>query len=390
MQDFVFHVPTKFIFGRNTEGQAGAEIRAFGGKTVLLHYGGGSIKKSGLYERVVASLKEAGLSFVELAGVKPNPRLSLVREGIDLCRRAQVDFILAVGGGSVIDSAKAIAMGVPYEGDVWDFFTTGKKPARALKLGVVLTIPAAGSESSAGCVITNEDGWYKLAGGGPATRSSFSILNPELTYTLPAYQTAAGIVDMYAHIVERYFSNTQGTFVIDRMAEGVWKTLLWAGPKVLKEPENYDYRAEIMWAGTVAHNDTVGVGRESDWASHNIEHELSGIYDITHGAGLAVIIPAWMRYVYKHDVPRFVRYAVNVYGVENDANDPEKTALEGIARTEQFFHSLGMPIRLSEMGIGEDRFMEMANKAYRYPHGYVGNFVKLSVQDVYNIYQLAR
>ncbi|WP_078380079.1 iron-containing alcohol dehydrogenase [Sutcliffiella halmapala] len=387
MNDFTFQNGTKIIFGKDTEQMVGKESKAHG-KKLLLHYGGGSIKSSGLYEKIVNSLKEEGIEFYELGGVKPNPRVSLVREGVTMCKEHELDFILAVGGGSVIDSAKAIAAGAKYDGDVWDFFSGKNQVTECLPIGVVLTIPAAGSETSSGTVVTNEDGWFKRATGHLTMRPQFAILNPILTYTLPSYQTACGITDMMAHILERYFTNVKHVELTDRLCEATLKTIINNAPTVLENPTNYDARAEIMWAGTIAHNDLLGTGRIGDWASHDIEHEISGIYDIAHGAGLAIIFPAWMKYVYKHDVKRFAQFANRVWDVELDLNDLEKTALAGIKKTEQFFRSIGMPITLSEANIGEEHFEEMAKKATE--RWALGNFVKLQEEDVYRIYQLAK
>ncbi|MCL7745756.1 iron-containing alcohol dehydrogenase [Halalkalibacter alkaliphilus] len=387
MQDFTFQNGTKIIFGKDQEQVVGQETVVYG-KKVLLHFGGGSIKESGLYDRVVQSLQEQGVEIFELGGVKPNPRVSLVREGVTLCKENRIDLILAVGGGSVIDSAKAIAIGVNYDGDVWDFFTGNASVADCLPIGVVLTIPAAGSESSAGSVITNEEGAYKRAVGHETMRPKFAILNPVLTYTLPSYQTACGITDMMAHILERYFTNEKHVDLTDRLCEATLKTIINNAHTVLEEPTNYHARAEIMWAGTLAHNDLLNTGRIGDWGSHDIEHEISGIYDLAHGAGLAIIFPAWMKYVYKHDVNRFAQFANRVWDVEIDLNDLEKTALAGIKKTEEFFSSIGMPVTLKEANIDDEHFEEMARKGTE--RGPLGNFVKLQETDVYNIYQLAK
>jgi hypothetical protein len=335
MENFTFLSPTKIIFGRGVENQVGDETRVYS-KKVLLHYGGGTIKRIGLYDRVVKSLRDAGVEFIELGGVQPNPRLSLVKQGIELCRKHNIDFILAVGGGSVIDSAKAIAVGVPYEGDVWDFYSGKEVPEKALPVGVVLTIPAAGSEASKSSVITNEDGWYKRGLNVEIIRPKFAIMNPEITFTLPPYQTACGAADIMAHVMERYFTHQKDVDFTDRLCEATLKTIIKNVPIVLEEPENYQARAEIMWASTIAHNDLLSTGRIGDWASHAIEHELSGIYDVPHGAGLAVVFPAWMKYVYKEDVDRFVQFATRVWDVEMDFSNPDRTALEGIYRLTQF------------------------------------------------------
>lgn len=387
MINFTFQNATKIIFGKGKEDVVGSEIKQLG-KKVLLHYGGGSIKQSGLYDKAIQSLKEAEVEVVELGGVKPNPRLSLVQEGIKICKEENIEAILAVGGGSVIDSAKAIAAGALYDGDVWDFYTGVATISKALPIGVILTIPAAGSESSAGTVITNEDGWYKRsAGGGAALRPKFAVLNPELTYTLPSYQTACGIVDMFAHILERYFTKVQNVDVTDRMAEGVMKAIIDNAHKVLGNPRDYDGRAEIMWAGTLAHNDILSTGKIGDWGSHNIEHELSGIYDIAHGAGLAIVFPAWMKYVYKEDISRFAQYANRVWNVDINPFNMEETVLEGIRRTEEFFKSLEMPVRLDDANIPADRIEEMAEKATE--KGPLGQFLPLYKEDVSAILHLA-
>lgn len=348
MLDFTFSNVTKIVFGRGAEERAGKEA-ALWGKKVLLHYGGGHIVRTGLKDRVVDSLKEAGLEIVELGGAQPNPRLSLVREGIELARKEQVDLILAVGGGSAIDSAKAIAIGVPYDGDVWDFYAGKAKAEESLPLGVVLTIPAAGSESSPSSVITNEDGWLKVGYGALVMRPKFALLNPELTFTLPAYQTACGVSDMMAHIMERYFTNEEDVGFSDHLCEAAMRSIIQEAPIAIAEPENYGARANIMWAGTIAHNDLLGMGRSEDWASHNIEHELSAIYDIAHGAGLSIVFPAWMKYVYKQNPERFVQFAVRVFGVEQDFHNPERTILEGIRRLEDFFHRIGLSTKLHDL-----------------------------------------
>ena len=385
MENFVFNNTTKIIFGKGVENQVGRELKGY--KKVLLHYGSGSIKKSGLYERVVKSLQDAGVEWVELGGVKPNPSLSLVYEGIHLCRENQVELILAVGGGSVIDSAKAIAMGVYYGGDVWDFFDRSVKPQQALPVGVILTIAAAGSESSVSSVITREEGLLKRAVDNPLIMPRFAMLNPELTYTLPPYQTACGVADIMAHILERYFTRVKNVDLTDRLCEAALKTVINFARRALEDPCDYEARAEIMWAGALAHNDLLGTGRKGDWGSHMIEHELSGIYDVAHGAGLAVVFPAWMEYVYKEDLNRFVQYAVRVWGVDDCFGEPERIALAGIARTRDFFRRMGLPVSLQEMHIGDGRLEEMAEKATQ--KGTIGNFKKLDKADVVEILRRA-
>ena len=387
MENFVYSCPTKIIFGKGTENLVGSEVSKYG-KKVLLHYGGGSIKKSGLYDRVLKSLKNEGLEIIELGGVQPNPRLSLVREGIDICRREKVDIILAVGGGSVIDSAKTIAAGVPYDGDVWDFFMERAEPEKRIPIGVVLTIAASGSESSNSAVITNEDGMYKKGFNSELLRPDFAILNPELTFSLPPHQTACGASDIMAHIMERYFTRVRDVELTDRLCEAALKTVINNTPVVLREPENYAARAEIMWTGTIAHNNLLDTGRIGDWASHKIELEISGLYDLAHGAGLAIIFPAWMKYVYKNDIERFARFAVRVWDVESDFYDIEKVALEGIKKLENFFREIGLPVTLKEANIPHDRFDEMARKCTEM--GPVGNFIKLNKDDVLKILEISK
>lgn len=389
MENFSFANPTKIIFGAGSHKQVGQECFYRKGMRVLLHFGGGSIKKSRVYDEVLSSLSEVGIAVVELGGVKPNPRLSLVREGIAICRRERVDLVLAVGGGSVIDSAKAIALGVPYEGDVWDFYSGKARPEKALPVGCILTIPAAGSEASNASVITNETGSLKRDCCDDLIYPAFSILNPELAYTLPPYQVACGGTDILSHLMERYFTNAKPVELSDELLESTMRTVVRNLPKVLAEADNYNAWAEVMWSGCVAHNNLFGCGRIGDWASHGIEHELSGIYDVAHGAGLAVVFPSWMRHVYAHDIQRFVRFAVEVWGVRNDYFTPEKTALEGIDRMQDFLVSIGMPSCLAELGIKADRIPEMAKKATGGGKHMIGNFVKLSEEDVEEILRKA-
>ena len=346
-------------------------------------------KRTGLYDRVVKSLKDAGLSIIELPGVKPNPRLSLVREGIEICRKQNIDFVLAVGGGSSIDSAKAIAMGTLYDGDVWDIFIGKHTPTKALPVGTVLTIPAAGSEASTASVITNEDGWYKIGFNSEIIYPRFSILNPELAFTVPKYQAACGAADIMAHLMERYFTKTKNVELTDRMIEAVMKTIINNIPKVLKEPRNYDAWAEIMWGGTIAHNNLLNTGRTGDWGSHAIEHEISAIYDVPHGAGLAVVFPAWMKYVYKTDLERFCQFAARVWNVDQSFFSPEDTVIEGISRFESFLSSIGLPVTLKQLGVTSDRLEEMADKATGGDRYTIGEFVRLKKSDVLNILNLA-
>ncbi|HQF10772.1 MAG TPA: iron-containing alcohol dehydrogenase [Paludibacteraceae bacterium] len=387
MNNFNFYSPTYFVFGKGRENEAGKYVKRFGGTKVLLHFGGNSAIKSGLLDRVKKSLTQEGISFVELGGVLPNPRSGLVYKGIEICKNEGVDFILAVGGGSVIDSAKAIAAGALYDGDFWDFYT-GKKVEKALPVGTILTIAAAGSEGSNGSVITHENGMLKRSAEGNALRPVFSILNPELTFTLPAYQTACGITDMMAHVMERYFTNTREVEITDRLCEGILLTIIKEAPVAIAEPTNYGARANIMWAGMVAHNDICGVGREQDWATHQMEHELSALYDVAHGAGLAVMFPAWMKYVMNHDIMRFAQFAVRVWGCEMDFQHPEITAKEGIAKFEQFLISIGMPIRFAQLGAKAEDIPTLV-KNMRLGNRTVGSFVKLTEKDVAEIYKLA-
>lgn len=384
MENFTLHLSTKVIFGKGTENLVGEEVRKHS-KKILLHYGGGSIKKTGLYDTVVKSLHDAGVEFVELGGVVPNPRVSLVRKGIEVCRREGIDFILAVGGGSVIDSAKAISFGVPYDGDVWDFYEGKAEIKECLKIATILTISAAGSEMSKNSVLTDEDSKRKLAAGVDITRPVFSILNPELAFTLPKFQIACGAVDMFAHIVERYFTNARNVDITDEMCEAVFRTILSNSGKAVGNPKDYDAQAELMWASSVAHNGMLGTGRIEDWSSHRIEHELSAFYDITHGAGLAAIVPAWMKHVYRHDIERFARYARNVFHVNEE--DDEKAALAGIEETINFFKSLGLETTLEGLKIGDEKFAEMSGRCTS--GGPLGNFVKLQAEDVEKIYRVA-
>ncbi len=387
MNNFNFYSPTYFVFGKETENQAGKYVQKFNGTKVLLHYGSGSVIKSGLIERVKKSLLASDIAFVELGGVVPNPRSGLVYKGIEICKNEKVDFVLAVGGGSVIDSAKAIALGALYEGDFWDFFT-GKRIEKALPVATILTLSAAGSEGSMGTVITHETGMLKRAANHDVLRPVFSILNPELTCTLPPYQTACGSTDMMAHVMERYFTNTQEVEITDRLSEAVLMTVIKETPRVIADPNNYEARANLMWAGMVAHNDTCGVGRDSDWATHNLEHELSGLYDVAHGAGLAVMFPAWIKFVMHHDIMRFAQFAVRVWGCEMNFQHPEKTALEGIARYESFMQSIGMPIRFSELGAKAEDIPVLVKKL-GLGSNTLGSFVKLTEEDATKIYELA-
>jgi len=388
MDNFDFRNPTRIIFGKGTEARVGAETAKYA-KKILLHFGTGSIKASGLYDRVTASLKAAGVEWVDLGGVKPNPRLSLVHEGVKLCKEKGLKMILAVGGGSVIDSAKAIAMGAVIDGDVWDFYLGKGEPQAALPVGTVLTIPAAGSESSTGTVITKEEGLLKRAVNSELIYPVFSVLNPELAFTLPKFQVACGAADIMAHLMERYFTAVKNVDFTDRLLEATMKTIALKAPKILENPKDYDTWAEFMWAGTIAHNNLLNTGRVGDWASHDIEHEISGIYDVAHGAGLAVVFPAWMKHTLSCDVSRFAQWAVRVWNVDMDYWNPEATAREGIRRLEAFYRTMGLGTKLADLGVGKDRLDEMAKKATDSDKRTVGNFKKLDKKAVREIFELA-
>jgi len=389
MNNFVFYSPTEFVFGKATEMQVGALARKHGARKVMIVYGGGSVVRSGLLDRVKQSLQEAGIEYCLMGGVQPNPVDTKVYEGIEFCRREQADMLLPVGGGSVIDTAKAIAAGVLYEGDFWDFYIGKAKVTKALKVAVVLTIPAAGSEGSGNTVITKLDGLQKLSLRVPEVlRPVFSIMNPELTYTLPPFQTACGVADMMAHIMERYFTNTQEVEIGDRLCEGTLMAIINEAPKVMRNPEDYGARANLMWAGMIAHNGTCGVGCEEDWASHFLEHEISAIYGVTHGAGLSVIFPAWMTWMVEHNVGKIAQYAVRVWGVP-ESEDKKAVALEGIGKLKAFFSSLGLPVTFKELGVENPDIDRLADSLHRNKGELVGNYVKLTKQDSREIYHLA-
>jgi len=387
MQNFEYCNKTKIIFGKDTENQVGSETVKYA-KRILLHHSGNSAVKSGLIDRIKASLKSAGVECVELTGVMPNPRLSLVKEGVNIVKKEKLEFILAVGGGSAIDSAKAIAVGAVNDGDLWDFFERKKTTDKAMPVGAVVTIPAAGSESSISCVITNEEGPWKRGINFQCIRPVFSIMNPELTYTLPPYQTACGITDMMAHIMERYFTKVQHVELTDELCEGALRTIIRNAGKIFSGGEkNYDARAEIMWAGTLAHNGLLDTGRIGDWASHALDHELSALFELAHGAGLAIIFPAWLRYNIKEDTPRLARFAAKVWGVDGAFYDYEQAALEGVSRMENFFRSIGMPVRFADANIDPTKIPEMSKRAVHF--GAIGNYRKLEEKDAEAIYRLA-
>lgn len=384
MDNFIFCNPTKIVFGRDMELEVGKLIKEYGGTNVLIHYGGGSAIKSGLIDRVKDSLNLNFIKHVELGGVKPNPRASLVYEGIKICKEKNIDFILAVGGGSTIDSAKAIGMGACYDGDFWDIYVGKHSPDKTLKVATILTIAAAGSESSGSSVITNEEFGLKRGFTSDLIRPVFSILNPQLTTTLPLYQTACGATDIIAHVFERYFTNTKEVETSDRLCEAVILSMINNMPKVMSDPTNYEYRANLMWAGTIAHNDLIGMGRSQDWNSHGLEHELSALYDVAHGAGLAVVMPHWMKYTIDHDPERFQQMAVRIFGVKKTSN-PKADGLKGIKKFQEFLSQIGMPLTFKEIGAKKKDIEYMINKL-----GVVGKsrdgFMKLTEDDCRNIY----
>ena len=392
MKDFNYYAPTRVVFGRESEARLPELVKQYGGTKVLIHYGGGSARRYGLLDKVEQMLNDADIDFVELGGVVPNPLLSKVKEGIGLCCREGVDFILAVGGGSVIDSAKAIAYGVPYEGDVWDFWDGKAVPQACLPVGVMLTIPAAGSEMSSSCVITQDEGMLKRGVNSDLCRCKFAIMNPERTYTLPPYQTAGGATDIMMHTMERYFSKYEDALLTDAIAEALLKTVKEAVPEVLKNPEDYRYRAAIMWASSLSHNDLTECGTEKDFACHKLEHELSGLFGVTHGAGLAAIWGSWARYVMDKHLNRFVQFAVNVMGVRNDFTDPCATALRGIEAIERFFDQIGMPTSIPGL-IGrqatEEEIETLVAKCSRGGRMNIGAMEVLNPADMTAIYRLA-
>ena len=392
MVNFDFYAPTKVIFGKDAEEQVGKLVKAQNCKKVLVHFGGNSAKKSGLLDRVFDSLKNEGIDYVSLGGVVPNPRLSKVYEGIELCKKSGVDFILAIGGGSVIDSSKAIGCGVKNDCDVWDLYSHKGQPTGCLPIGAILTIAAAGSEMSNSSVITNEEGWLKRSCKSDYARCKFAIMNPELTYTLPKYQTASGCTDVVMHTMERYFTTIKPMEITDSIAEGLMKTVIRNAKILMNDPENYNARAEVMWAGSLSHNNLTGCGSIGDWACHQLEHELGGMFDVAHGAGLSAIWGSWARYVYKTDVKRFAQFAINVMGVENNLGNPEKVALSGIEEVESFYGSIGMPTSINELGIKltDEQINELACKCSFENTRSIGVFQSLNIEDMKKIYTMAR
>lgn len=393
MFDFKYFTPTKVLFGKNTEDKVADLIQEFGGKKVLIHYGGGSVIRSGLMQKVTDKLDAAGIAYVKLGGAVPNPRLSLVYEGIELCKKEGVDFLLAIGGGSAIDSAKAIGYGLMNEGDVWDLYDYKKQAKASMPLGVILTLAATGSEMSDSSVITKEEGLVKRGYSSDFGRPKFAILNPELTMTLPDYQTACGCTDIMMHTMERYFTNGGNMELTDSMAEALLRTVKENAKILARDPKNYDARAEVMWAGSLSHNGLTGCGNDGgDWMTHKLEHELGGLYDVAHGAGLAAIWGSWARYVYKNCLPRFKRYAINVMGIAPDTGSDEEIALKGIEAMEAFYREIKMPTNLRELGVNatDDDLKLMAHKCAVGVNGGKGSARFLKEEDMLEIYKMSR
>ena len=389
MFNFNYYTPTKVVFGKDTELQVADLIKEYGGKKVLIHYGGGSVIRTGLLKKVTDILDAAGITYITLGGAVPNPHLSLVYEGIELCKKEGVDFLLAVGGGSAIDSAKAIGYGVANEGDVWDFYDYKRKATGCLPLGVILTLAATGSEMSDSSVITKEEGLVKRGYSSNYCRPKFAIMNPELTMTLPDYQTACGCTDIMMHTMERYFTNGGNMEITDALAEGLIRTVMKNAKVLVKNPKDYDARAEVMWAGSLAHNGLTGCGNDGgDWMTHKLEHELGGLYDVAHGAGLAAIWGSWARYVYKECLPRFKKFAINVMDVEAKGTD-EEIALKGIEAMEDFYRSIKMPTNLRELGVKatEEDLVTMAHKCAVGVGGEKGSARLLNENDMLAIYK---
>ena len=392
MLNFEYYTPTRVVFGKNTENQVGRLVKEQNCKKVLVHYGSQSAVKSGLLDRIYASLKEASIEYVSLGGVVPNPRISKAREGIELCRKEGVDFILAVGGGSVIDSAKAIGYGVACGGDVWDFYSKKRIPTGCLPIGCVLTIAAAGSEMSNSSVLTNEEGWLKRGCNNDLCRCRFAVMNPELTYTLPKYQTASGCVDILMHTMERYFNNNQSMDLTDHLCEALMRTVMMNGRILMQSPENYDARAEIMWAGSLSHNGLMGCGTDGgDWSCHQLEHELGGMFDVAHGAGLAAVWGSWARYVMDANVERFAQFACNVFEIPC-GSDLKEAALKGIEAMEQFYRYMEMPTSVSDLGITltDEQIETLSYKCSFENTRTIGVVKKLNMEDMANIYRMAR
>lgn len=392
MNNFEYYAPTKVVFGKGTEMKAGELVKKYGATKVLIHYGSNSAVKTGLLDRVCKSMEEAGVAYVTLGGVVPNPRLGLVREGLELCRKEGVDFLLAIGGGSVIDSAKAIGCGLHDDCDPWIFLDRKASPTGCTPIGAILTIAAAGSEMSSSCVVTNEDGWLKRSFGTDHVRCKFAILNPELTYSLPPYQTASGCVDIMMHSMERFFSHVKATELTDGICESLIRTVMKQALILKDDPTNYDARAEVMWAGSLSHNGLTGCGTDGDWATHHIEHELGGMFDVAHGAGLSAVWGSWARYVYKEEPEKFAQFATNVMGIAPEGKTTEELALEGIAALEDYFRSIDMPTTMSELGVHptDEQIKELAEKAVYFGRRTLGKFKVLKAEDIEKIYHMAK
>lgn len=392
MKSFEFHTPTKIFFGRARHLEVGKIIKEYGFNKILIHYGTGSIKKNGIYDAITNSLRQEGIEFVELGGVEPNPKLGMVRRAVEICREEQVDMILAVGGGSVVDSAKLTAIGAMAECDPWLFSIRERIPQAAIPLGVILTIASAGSEMSSSCVITNEEGLLKRGFGSNINRPLFAIMNPELTFTVSKFQTACGIVDTLMHTIERYFQPDPDAELTHAIGEALMRSVIQAGETVIAEQANYEARATLMWASSLSHNDLTGAGKTPGLPVHQLEHELSGMYDnVAHAAGLGVLFPAWAKYVYEMDIMKFCRFAVQVWGCPMNFADPSKTALEGIKKCEQYFGKvLGMPLTLKDLGIGDDKFEEMAIKCTYFGERKIPGIRTLDKQEIIDIFELAK
>lgn len=389
MKNFTYYAPTRVMFGKGTEEELGKIVSGYGFHKVLIHFGGGSVKRSGLLERLEKSLAAAGVEYVEFGGVQPNPKLSLVREAIQVCVQEQADLVLAVGGGSVIDSAKCVAAGAAEPSvDPWEYLSRVKTVDKSLPVGVVLTIAASGSEMSSSCVITKEEGALKRSFNSDLSRPLFAIMNPELTYSVSKFQTGCGTVDIMMHTLERYFGTDGEAPLTDRLAEGLLKEVIEAGRIADREPDNYEARAALMWAGSLSHNSLTGLGRDYFMTAHQIEHELSGMFDqVAHGAGLSVLFPAWCRYIYKYAIPRFCQYAVRVWNLDMNYEHPERTALAGIQATEEYFRSLGMPTRMGELGIAltDAQIEELAEKATFFGTRIMPDYIPIGKKEIIEI-----
>lgn len=391
MLNFEFHTPTKVFFGKDTHKQVGNILNNYGFKKILLHYGGGSIKKTGLYDQVIESLNRNKIEFIELGGVEPNPKVSLVRKGTQICKEEKVDMVLAVGGGSVIDSSKVIAVAALSDHDPWEFLSKKETPTKALPVGTILTLSASGSEMSNSAVLTNQEGDLKRGFGSDLNRPLFSILNPELTYSVGKFQTGCGIVDIMMHTLERYFTKSKDVDLTDQLAEGLLRSVIRAGEIAINNPEDYEARATLMWAGSLSHNDLTGAGRDVYMSCHQLEHEISGIYDfVAHGAGLAIIFPAWAKYIYKYNVEKFCQYAVRVWNIQMNFENPKETALKGITATENYFKSIGMPVRLSELNINDEKFEEMAEKCTHFGARTLPDYITLDKKEIIEIFELCK